>query len=115
MRFIPCCARAVHDVGAARAEEGPRTGRYKVYLVELTTPSYVYDMVLLDGGHYEIRELDDLVRSRGEYTFDPTASWVRWLSGLNYDMGRGGTFSIREGGRIHYILMGTKVYAINGE
>ena len=100
---------------AAHADDGPRAGRYKVYLVQLTTASYAYDLVLLDGGQYEVREFDDSVRSRGEYSYNASESRVRWLSGLNYEMGRGGTFSIREGGTIHYILMGPKVYAINGE
>lgn len=100
--------------GAARADEGPRTGRYKVYLVQLTTASYVYDLILLDGSHYEVRESDNSLKSQGEYRYEPAQQRVRWLSGLNYDMGRGGTFSIKEGGA-HYILMGSKVYAINGE
>ncbi|RJF86289.1 hypothetical protein D3874_03955 [Oleomonas cavernae] len=100
--------------GAARAEEGPRTGRYKVYLVQLTTASYVYDLILLDGGRYEVREFDNSLKSQGEYRYEPAEQRVRWLSGLNYDMGRGGTFSVKESGA-HYILMGSKVYAINGE
>jgi hypothetical protein len=100
--------------GAARAEEGPRAGRYKVYLVQLTTASYVYDLILLDGSHYEVREFDNSLKSQGEYRYEPAEQRVRWLSGLNYDMGRGGSFSIKEGGA-HYILLGSKVYAINGE
>lgn len=98
----------------ASAEEGPRAGRYKVYLVQLTTASYVYDLVLLDGGRYEVREFDNSLKSQGEYRYEPAEQRIRWLSGLNYDMGRGGTFSIKENGA-HYILMGSKVYAINGE
>jgi hypothetical protein len=101
--------------GSANADDGPRLGTYRVYLVPFTDPSYVYDLVLLPEGKYEVREFDNSLKSSGEYAYEADQSRVRWLSGLNYEMGRGGSFSIREGGVIHYIRMGTKVYAINGE
>jgi hypothetical protein len=99
----------------AHADDGPRLGVYRVYLVPFTDATYVYDLVLMPEGKYEVREFDNSLKSSGEYAYEESKSRVRWLSGLNYEMGRGGSFSIREGGAVHYILMGTKVYAINGE
>lgn len=96
-------------------EGGPRPGVYRVYLVPFTDATYVYDLILMEDGQYEVREFDNSLKSSGEYTYDAAGSRVRWLSGLNYEMGRGGSFEAREGGAIHYIRMGTKVYAINGE
>jgi hypothetical protein len=100
---------------AASADEQPRLGIYKVYLITGTSGSHVYDIVLLDGGHYEVREYDNSLRSSGDYVFDAAESRVRWLSGLNYDMGRGGTFTVEDGGRIHRLRLGNQVYADNGE
>jgi hypothetical protein len=99
----------------ARADDGPRLGAYRVYLVPFTDATYVYDLLLLPEGKYEVREFDNSLKSSGEYAYDESQSRVRWLSGVNYEMGRGGSFEIREGGALHYIRMGTKVYAINGE
>jgi hypothetical protein len=105
---------SVVSIGPARADDGPRLGIYKVYLAQFTDANYVYDLILKDGGRYEVREFDNSLKSEGEYAYDASRTRVQWLSGLNYEMGRGGSFSIREGG-VHYILMGTKVYAINAE
>ncbi len=105
-------AGAMMAAWTARADSGPRPGVYKVYLVQFTNASYVYDLVLKEDGRYEVREFDDTLKSSGEYRYDAAQQRVRWLSGLNYEMGRGGSFSIKENGA-HYILMGQKVYAIN--
>ena len=99
----------------ARADDGPRLGTYKICQANLTSAVCASRMNLKEGWQYEVTWEDGSVRSRGEYSYDPGKQRVRWLSGLNYEMGRGGTFSIREGGRIHYILMGSKTYAINGD
>lgn len=100
--------------GIARADTGPRPGVYKVYQVPFTEPSYVYDLILMADGRYEVREFDNTLKSEGQYRYEAAEQRVYWLSGLNWEMGRGGTFSVKEGG-VHYILMGPKVYATNGE
>ena len=100
---------------AVRADEGPRLGIYKLCQAILTSTSCASQMALKEGWRYEVMWEDGTVRSQGEYSYDPGEQRVRWLTGLNYEMGRGGSFSIREGGRIHYILMGSKSYAINGD
>jgi hypothetical protein len=99
----------------ARADDGPRLGIYKICQAILTSTNCASQMALKEGWRYEVMWEDGTVRSQGEYSYDPGEQRVRRLSGQNYEMGRGGSFSIREGGRIHYILMGPKTYAINGD
>jgi hypothetical protein len=101
---------------SAEAQEGPRLGAYKVVLVQLTSGVSTSQLVLQAGGAYEVYDMPARsLRSRGTYRYDAAARRVIWLSGLNHEMGRGGTFTVEEGGRVHRILMGPKVYAINGD
>lgn len=99
----------------AQSNEGPRPGRYRVYLVQFTTRTYTQDIVLHPDGRYEIFHPSGNLYGSGRYEYEAAQQRVRWLSGPNQELGRGGSFSIREGGRVHYILMGRFVYAINGE
>jgi len=104
-------------IGPALAQggSGPRLGTYKVVLVQLTTGSITNYLVLKEGGQYDVRELSGALYRSGTYRYDEANRRVIWLSGLNYEMGRGGTFTVEEGGRVHRILMGPKVYAISGD
>ena len=100
----------------AEAQDGPRMGAYKVVLVQLPTGTVTSLLVLQPGGVYEVYDMPArTLRSRGNYRYDAAARRMIWLSGLNHEMGRGGTFTVEEGGRVHRILMGPKVYAISGD
>ena len=109
-------ALAAGSAARAEAQDGPRLGEYKVVLVQLTSGTVTSQLVLQPGGVYEVYDMPArTLRSRGNYRYDPAARRMIWLSGLNYEMGRGGTFTVEAGGRVHRILMGPKVYAINGD
>lgn len=97
-------------------EAGPRLGTYKIVLVQLTSGTVSSLLVLKDGGVYEVHDMPgQSLRSRGNYRYDSAQRRVIWLSGLNYEMGRGGTFKVEQGGRVHRIQLGSKAYAISGE
>jgi hypothetical protein len=81
----------------------------------LTSRSVGGYMALKEGGVYELYHADRSLRGRGTYRYDPAQKRVFWLSGVNYEMGRGGTFTAEQGGKVHRILWGPKAYAINGE
>ena len=100
---------------AVQAQEGPRLGEYKLVQVALTTGSVTGLIVLRGDGTYELYDMPRTLRSRGNYRYDPAQKRVVWLSGVNYEMGRGGTFSVEQGGRVHRIAMGPRTYAINGD
>jgi len=98
----------------AAAQEGPRLGEYK--LRQGTGEVWTGTIVLKGDGVYELYDMPTRnFRGRGNYRYDAAAARVRWLSGINYEMGRGGTFTVQQGGRIHRITMGVVTYAINGE
>ena len=91
-------------------------GEYKLVQVALTTGSVTGLIVLRADGTDELYDMPARnFRSRGTYRYDPVQKRVFWLSGVNYEMGRGGTFSVEEGGRVHRIAMGPRAYAINGD
>jgi hypothetical protein len=91
-------------------------GEYKLVQVALTTGSVTGLIVLRADGTYELYDMPARsLRSRGNYRYDAAQKRVFWLSGVNYEMGRGGTFSAEQGGRVHRIAMGPRVYAISGE
>lgn len=100
---------------SAEAQEAPRLGEYKLVQVALTTGSVTGLIVLRGDGTYELYDMPRTLRSRGNYRYDPAQKRVLWLSGVNYEMGRGGTFSVEQGGRVHRIAMGPRTYAINGD
>ena len=55
-------------------------------------------MLLKADGTYEVYWYPSKqLRSRGTYTYSPETTRFRWLSGLNYEMGRGGTYIAEEG------------------
>ena len=102
------------DAPLAGQEAGPRLGIYDIVTVALTSGVSTNLLVLKAGGIYEILDrADNQVRSTGNYRYDAGSERVFWLSGLNFEMGRGGTFVIDEGGA-HRIKLGSKSYAING-
>jgi hypothetical protein len=95
----------------AQADDGPRLGEYEL-LIDDVRHHY---MVLKPGGVYEIYYASNReFRGRGTYRYDAAAKRVVWLSGLNYEMGRGGTFETGEGGRIHRIRLSPSSMAVNG-
>lgn len=97
----------------AVAQDAPRLGTYKIVSVVTGTTT---QLVLRDGGVYEIYNFPtNEFRGRGTYRFDPAARRVIWLSGINHEMGRGGTFLIEDGGTVHRIVLGQAVSAINGK
>jgi hypothetical protein len=78
-------------------------------------------MVLRSEGTYEIYELTNALRSRGTYVFEPgnagmpgSLGVVRWKSGLNYDLGRGGSYFTSNPGFNcqHCIVMGRNAVAV---
>ena len=111
-----CLAAATLAVVAPAQDQSPRMGEYKLVQVALTTGSVTGLIVLRADGTYELYDMPARsLRSRGNYRYDPAQKRVVWLSGVNYEMGRGGTFSAEQGGRVHRIAMGPRTYAINGE
>jgi hypothetical protein len=85
-------------------------------LVQGTSGTVSSLLVLEAGGVYEIYDMPGrTLRGSGTYRYDAAQRRVLWLTGHNYEMGRGGTFTVEEGGRVHGILMGQRVYAISGE
>lgn len=111
-----CVVVAALAVVAPAQDQEPRMGEYKLVQVALTTGSVTGLIVLRADGTYELYDMPARnFRSRGTYRYDPVQKRVFWLSGVNYEMGRGGTFSVEEGGRVHRIAMGPRAYAINGD
>lgn len=100
----------------AAAQDGPRMGEYKLVQVALTTGSVSGLIVLRADGSYELHDMPARsFRGRGTYRYDAGAKRVVWLSGINQEMGRGGTFSTERGGQVHRIALGPRTYAINGD
>lgn len=100
----------------AQPATGPRPGTYKVILVQLTTGTVTAHLILRADGTYQVHDVGSREpRGTGTWKYDPAAKRVFWLTGLNNEMGRGGTFTVEEGGRVHRITMGRQVYAINGD
>lgn len=109
-------AAGVYALPAWAEDVGPRTGEYKIVQVALTTGSVTGAIVLKADGTYELYDMPARsFRSRGNYRYDAAQNRVVWLSGVNHEMGRGGTFSVEQSGRVHRIAMGPRVYAINGD
>jgi len=109
-------AAVIFALPASAQDAGPRMGEYKIVQVALTTGSVTGLIVLRADGTYELYDMPARsFRSRGNYRYDPAQKRVAWLSGVNHEMGRGGTFSVEQGGRVHRIAMGPRVYAINGD
>ena len=100
----------------AQNAAGPRPGTYKIVLVQLTTGTVTSHLVLRADGTYQVFDLDSKEpRGTGTWRYDAGAQRVFWLTGLNREMGRGGSFTVEHGGRVHRISMGRQVYAINGD
>lgn len=111
----------------ALAEEGPPLGRYDIVNLtllggELLRPgSTTGYMIPREGGVYEDYDMtNNDVRSRGTYTLHPGegrdgALWLWWRSGLNLEMGGGGSyFPNNERNRCkRCILLDTRVIAIH--
>ena len=111
-----CLSAVMFAAMASAQDQGPRMGEYKLVQVALTTGTVTGLIVLRADGTYELYDMPARsLRSRGNYRYDPAQKRVFWLSGVNYEMGRGGTFSAEQGGRVHRIAMGPRVYAINGD
>lgn len=92
--------------GVGQAADGPSAGRYEIrtYYAASDDPSRAYGvvsyMILRADGSYELYDSkSNELRSRGTYAFEPgnagaagSVGRVRWKSGINYDMGRGGSY-----------------------
>lgn len=90
----------------------PRAGTYEIVTVNLTSGVVTGRLVLKENGVYEVWEPGATApRSTGHYRYDAAQQRVFWLDGLNYDLGRGGSFSVE--GNAHRIMLGTKTYAIS--
>lgn len=114
--------------GPARGADGPPPGRYEIrsYTAMPDSPSVAYGtpsyMVLQADGSYALYETkSNELRSRGTYVFEPgtagapgSAGLVRWKSGINYEMGRGGSYFPRNAAYKceHCIQMGSYVIAV---
>ena len=122
-RFGGCLALAAvallaagHVPAQAQSAAGPRPGTYKIILVQLTTGTVMSTLVLRADGTYQVFEVNSKeLRGSGTWRYDAAAQRVFWLTGLNHEMGRGGAFTVENGGRVHRISMGRQVYAINGD
>ena len=103
---------ALAGADPAAAQDGPRMGEYQ--LRQGNGEVWTGNIVLRGDGTYELYDMPTRhFRGKGGYRYDAAASRVVWLSGINKDMGRGGTFSAEKGGRAHIIRLGTNTYAIN--
>ncbi|MFO0989432.1 MAG: hypothetical protein U1F37_19070 [Alphaproteobacteria bacterium] len=106
-RLLALAALAVVAVcGPAGAADGPPAGRYEIrsYTAIPDSPSTIYGtpsyMVLGANGSYELYDTkSNELRSRGTYAFESgtagapgSVGLVRWKSGINYEMGRGGSY-----------------------
>lgn len=115
--------------GSARAADGPPAGRYEIRTYHSPSPDpsrHLYAvltyMLLRGDGGYEVYDAkSNELRSRGTYAFEPgnggapgSAGLVRWKSGLNYEMGRGGSYFPRNQpwGCDHCIQMNRLVIAV---
>jgi hypothetical protein len=108
-----CIVLAVASSTALAQDAGPRLGTYAILQATGTSSNIVGQLVLKAGGIYEVYDmLGTELRSSGKYRYDADQKRVAWLDGINYEMGRGGTFSVQEGGK-HRIMLGSKTYAIN--
>lgn len=107
----PMPAQPKPDAGGA-TDGGPRLGKYKIVIVNLTSGVATGTLVLKAGGIYEIWDNGDAApRGSGRYRYDAAAKRVVWIDGINFEMGRGGSFSIENGA--HKILWNNKAYAIS--
>ena len=103
------CALAVFVLAgsAARAGDGPPMGRYEIRLHTYVAKaghmqpySITSHLVLRADGTYEIYDLPGkALRSRGTYVYEAGTAGapgslgvIRWKSGLNHEMGRGGSY-----------------------
>ena len=86
---------------------GPGLVRKNCILGEHSVSQY---MIIRPGGIYEIYYYPTKeFRGRGTYEWDPVNAKVRWLSGINYEMGRGGSVDSDKGKDL--IILGTRTYA----
>ena len=126
-RFLALAALVLAS-GAVHAADGPPAGRYEIRTYHAASDDrsrafgVVSYMILRAGGSYEFYDArSNELRSRGTYAFEPgtagapgSAGLVRWKSGINYDMGRGGSYFPRNAafGCDHCIQMGSYVIAV---
>jgi hypothetical protein len=120
----------VSDLSApAHAADGPPAGLYNI---RLYAPTRVGDnaarinysitsyMILRADGNYEVYEkATKALRSRGTYTYEPgkeglagSERRVRWKSGLNYEMGRGGSYFPKCMDGPHCLIIGVNAVAL---
>ena len=129
-RFLALAALALAIAcGAAQAADGPPAGRYEIrtgFAPPTKDNPKGYDVlsyiILRADGSYELyyTEKNEL-RGRGTYTFEPgnagaqgSVGIVRWKSGINYEMGRGGSYFPRNAqyGCNHCFVLGRNVVAV---
>jgi hypothetical protein len=120
----------VSDLSApAHAADGPPAGLYNI---RLYAPTRVGDnaarinysitsyMILRADGNYEVYEkATKALRSRGTYTYEPgkeglagSEGRVRWKSGLNYEMGRGGSYFLKCTDGQYCLFIGVNAVAV---
>lgn len=100
--------------GLAQDAQAPRLGKYKVIYVRGTAPIYLQNLILESADTYAVFHFPGgALEGRGSYRFD--AGSVKWLSGPFQATGYGGTFSVRDGGKVHRLRLGVSAYATNGD
>ena len=130
-RVLACaltiCA-VVHTAGPAHAD-GPPAGTYNIrqYTPTRIGESFTHInysitsyMILRADGNYEVYEkATKALRSRGTYTFEPgkeglagSEGRVRWKSGLNHEMGRGGSYFLKFRDSEYCVVLGGNTVAV---
>jgi hypothetical protein len=104
----------------ARAEDGPRLGRYEVRVAPFHAGSVIAILVLDTPTAYTLYDaIGAVLVGRGEYRFNPSPlageTNYNWLSGPFQRQRYTGTLYVENGGRTHRIQLEPQMYAITVE
>ena len=108
-------ARGTQQRYDAAAKLGPRSGKYWILGYPGLTPVFNGYFIIKPGGEYEAFKMGGRSIGSGNYSFDATATTVKWKSGPFSDPGWDGTqkFEVSREGKTHIIRLKRRTIGSN--
>ena len=100
-------ARNADAINNALAADGPRTGKYTIYVYNSGFGAYDGYFILKGGGNYEVYLPGGSSAGKGNYSFDKAKMVVIWKSGPFANKAWDGTqkFEVERGGKTNIIRL----------